>query len=64
MSFFSNFRMEINRAKSELILRPMAEPGEQVWDGKPALWWKLKFKQYNKDDVMTLTTATYLCLLA
>jgi len=48
MSFFSNFRMEINRAKSELILRPMAEPGEQAWDGKPALWWKLKFKQYNK----------------
>ncbi|MCH8157943.1 MAG: TIGR02281 family clan AA aspartic protease, partial [Nitrospinae bacterium] len=47
MSFFDNFKMEINRAKSELVLRPMAEAGEQVWDGKPALWWKSKFNYYT-----------------
>jgi clan AA aspartic protease (TIGR02281 family) len=47
MSFLSNFRIEINRIKSQLILKPLAKPGEQVWDGKPAFWWESKFKYYN-----------------
>ena len=47
MSFLSNFRMEINHTESELILKPLAKPGEQVWGGKPAFWWKSKFKYYN-----------------
>ena len=48
MSFLSNFRMEINRIESELIIKPLAKPGEQVWGGMPALWWKSKFKYYNE----------------
>ena len=47
MSFLSNFRIEINHTESELILKPLAKPGEQVWGGKPAFWWKSKFKYYN-----------------
>ena len=47
MSFLSNFRMEINHTESELILKPLAKPGEQVWGGKPEFWWKSKFKYYN-----------------
>ena len=47
MSFLSNFQMEINHTESELILKPLAKPGEQVWGGKPAFWWKSKFKYYN-----------------
>jgi len=47
MSFLSNFRMEINHTESELILKPLAKPGEQVWGGKPVFWWKSKFKYYN-----------------
>ncbi len=47
MSFLSNFRMEINNTESELILKPLAKPGEQVWGGKPEFWWKSKFKYYN-----------------
>ena len=47
MSFLSNFRMEINHTESELILKPLAKPGEQIWGGKPEFWWKSKFKYYN-----------------
>ena len=47
MSFLSNFRIEINHTESELILKPLAKPGEQVWGGKPAFWWKSKSKYYN-----------------
>ena len=47
MSFLSNFQMEINHTESELILKPLAKPGEQVWGGKPVFWWKSKFKYYN-----------------
>ena len=47
MSFLSNFRIEIDHTKPELILKPLAKPGEQVWGGMPAFWWKSKFKYYN-----------------
>ena len=47
MSFLSNFQMEINHTESELILKPLAKPGERVWGGKPAFWWKSKFRYYN-----------------
>ncbi|MEE9258297.1 MAG: TIGR02281 family clan AA aspartic protease, partial [Nitrospinaceae bacterium] len=47
MSFLSDFKFEMDRARSQMILKSLDEPGEVVWDGKPEAWWRAKFEYYN-----------------
>lgn len=42
MSFFSNFKFEIDQANSLLNLRPLGNSGELAWGGQPASWWQSK----------------------
>jgi clan AA aspartic protease (TIGR02281 family) len=46
MSFLGDFRVEMDRARSQMILRPLGHPGDPEWDGKSALWWKSRFSGY------------------
>jgi clan AA aspartic protease (TIGR02281 family) len=46
MSFLGDFRVEMDKARSQMILRPLGNPGDLEWDGKSALWWKSRFSGY------------------
>lgn len=46
MSFLGDYRVEMDTARSQMILRPLGDPGEQKWDGKSALWWKTRYSGY------------------
>ena len=49
MTFLENFRVEMNRETSELILKPLAGPNDEVWGGKNAKWWQAKYSEYAKN---------------
>jgi len=46
MSFLGDFRVEMDTARSQMILRPLGDPGDPRWDGKSALWWKNRYSVY------------------
>ena len=48
MSFLGDFRVEMDTARSQMILKPLGNPGDQKWDGKSALWWKTRFSEYTQ----------------
>ncbi len=48
MSFLGDYRVEMDRARSQMILRPLGDPGDPEWDGKSALWWKSRFSDYSQ----------------
>jgi len=48
MSFLGDFRVEMDKVRSQMILRPLGKPGEQTWNGKSALWWKSRFAEYTQ----------------
>jgi clan AA aspartic protease (TIGR02281 family) len=48
MSFLGDFRVEMDRARSQMTLRPLGDPGDPEWDGKSALWWKTRFSGYAR----------------
>ncbi len=48
MSFLGDFRVEMDRTRSQMILKPLDEPGARTWNGKSALWWKSRFSDYAK----------------
>lgn len=48
MSFLGDFRVEMDKARSQMILRPLGAPGAQTWNGKSALWWKSRFTEYTQ----------------
>ena len=33
-------------ARSQMILRPLGDPGDPQWAGKSALWWKTRYSGY------------------
>ncbi len=47
MSFLGDYRMEMDAARSQMILRPLGDPGDQQWGGKSALWWKARYSGYS-----------------
>jgi len=47
MSFLNGFKMEIDRAHSQLILKPLGGEGETTWAGKNEAWWRGKFEEYS-----------------
>jgi len=46
MSFLGDYRVEMDTARSQMILRPLGNPGDQRWAGKSALWWKTRYSGY------------------
>ena len=48
MSFLGDFRVNLDRNKSIMTLKPMAKPGDTLWDEKPGLWWRERFISYTK----------------
>ncbi len=48
MSFLGEFKMEMDREKSELILKPYGHPEEELWDGRNKTWWKKKYTTYSQ----------------
>jgi len=47
MSFLGDFRVEMDTARSQMILRPLGDPGDPQWAGKSALWWKTRYTGYS-----------------
>lgn len=47
MSFLGDFKLEVDRVRSVMRLKPFHEPGEAAWGGKPGSWWKDRFVNYN-----------------
>ena len=48
MSFLNDFRVEMDRSRSQMVLKSLHERGEVVWDSKPESWWRAKFQYYNE----------------
>ena len=48
MSFLGDFRVILDRNKSIMTLKPLAKPGDTLWDEKPGLWWRERFVSYMK----------------
>jgi len=46
MSFLGDFRVEMDTARSQMILRPLGDPGDPQWNGKPAIWWQTRYLGY------------------
>lgn len=51
MSFLGDFRFEIDRNSQTLTLKPLQDPNELTWDGKPGSWWKNRFTYYRKTQL-------------
>lgn len=47
MSFLGDYRVEMDTARSQMILRPLGDPDEKKWNGKSALWWKTRYSGYT-----------------
>jgi clan AA aspartic protease (TIGR02281 family) len=46
MSFLGEFKMEMDRERSELILKPFAGEGDELWEGQNEQWWRKKYTTY------------------
>ena len=49
MSFLGEFKVEIDRENSKMLLKPTAERGEKLWDGHNEAWWRNKYQDYVKN---------------
>ena len=47
MSFLGDYRVEMDTARSQMILKPLGRPGDSRWGGKSALWWKSRYSGYS-----------------
>ncbi len=63
MSFLGDFRVEMDKSRSQMVLRPLSDPGDPQWGGKSTLWWKTRFSDYAqkingyKSEAQTMKTA-------
>ncbi|VAX26843.1 hypothetical protein MNBD_NITROSPINAE05-818 [hydrothermal vent metagenome] len=46
MSFLGDYRVEMDTARSQMILKPLGKPGDTRWGGKSAFWWKNRYSGY------------------
>ena len=46
MSFLGEFKVEMDRQNGKLTLKPLGEPGDELWEGKNQTWWKKKYQTY------------------
>jgi clan AA aspartic protease (TIGR02281 family) len=48
MSYLGQFKVIIDQTNLVMILKPLGDPDDKLWEGKPGYWWKAKFQGYNK----------------
>ena len=48
MSFLGDYRVEMDKARSQMILKPLGNPNDTRWGGRSALWWKGRFSGYSQ----------------
>ena len=46
MAFLGEFKVEMDRQKWEMILKPLGSPKDELWEGKNQTWWKKKYETY------------------
>ena len=46
MSFLGEFKVEMDRQKWEMTLKPLGGPKDELWEGKNQTWWKKKYQTY------------------
>jgi len=46
MSFLGEFKVEMDRQKWEMTLKPLGSPKDELWEGKNQTWWKKKYETY------------------
>lgn len=46
MSFLGDYRVEMDKARRQMILKRLGDPGDRRWGGRSALWWKGRFSGY------------------
>lgn len=46
MTFLSEFKVEMDRENAAMILKPLGNPGDPLWDGRNETWWKKKYAAY------------------
>jgi len=49
MSFLGEFKVEIDRENSKMLLKPTAKNGEELWAGHNEAWWRNKYQTYVKN---------------
>jgi len=49
MSFLGEFKVEIDRESSKMLLTPTAKNGEELWGGHNEAWWRNKYQTYVKN---------------
>ncbi len=49
MSFLGEFKVEIDRENSTMLLTPTAKNGEKLWGGHNEAWWRNKYQTYVKN---------------
>ncbi len=51
MAFFEQFKMTLDRKKSQLILRSNIEKNEILYGGRPVNWWIKKMKHFRSNEI-------------
>jgi clan AA aspartic protease (TIGR02281 family) len=46
MSFLGEFKLEMDRENSKMLLKPNAKQGDELWGGHSETWWKKKYGTY------------------
>ena len=46
MAFLGEFKVEMDRQKWEMTLKPLGSPKDELWEGKNQTWWKKKYETY------------------
>jgi clan AA aspartic protease (TIGR02281 family) len=46
MSFLGEFKLEMDRENSKMLLKPGAKQGDELWGGHSESWWKNKYGTY------------------
>ena len=49
MNFLGEFKMELDRKNSKLLLDPNLVKGEMLWGGHNEAWWRKKYETYVKE---------------
>ena len=48
MSYLGEYKVIIDQTNLVMILKPLGEPDDTLYEGKPGSWWKAKFQGYDK----------------
>lgn len=49
ISFLGEFKVEIDSENSQMLLKPTAKQGEELWGGHNKSWWRNKYQTYVKN---------------